>query len=643
MTSWRPEGVVLALLALSLLGAVFVRPVVDRYDDDQGNGSNEVRLPKVRAVGLPRTAAFFGAFTLLSFLYVGTAHPDLDRVYVQLIARLAALLSGEPPAISGLVQTPHLGIRFIVVAFFVCFALVMRGGILRRLAVLFNALLYAITETAVDSIIVAITAQTRFPLSPFGVEGNFAAVVVGVAFFLRFFLTTFALPRPAAVPRARRHYRMETATMSVVLLGAMISAVAIWFMIQIWSPNALWPIVIASLASSYFYLATYAELVLLQLLSPRPPEPGTNRPAIDVIIAAYNEEAGIAATLASIDRAAEIYAGPVNVYLADDGSVDRTYRAAEEAAAQFRAANARILRTPHEGKAHALNAALLAGSSDVVIRVDADTVVDERALLYSVPWFEDPTVGEVCPLTMPRRDLHSFYQRGRTLECLMMYGLTFMAKQSVDAMHCVPGTYSAFRRAPAESFGGFTRGMNGEDADLTMMLGRVGYRCVFDRRVRNYEDVPGTWREFREQRLRWGRAGLHVFARHAPVRAGWSGPRSWYSLLRIVGSRFTGTIRLLLIIHALQLVMLDPSYVHNLADMGALIVISLAPMLVCLAALAIVYGEIRSILYLPLWYPFATIRRIWTFVALMTLPPRPVRLPFMAPARQPEPHAVVVS
>ena len=68
--------------------------------------------------------------------------------------------------------------------------------------------------------------------------------------------------------------------------------------------------------------------------------------------------------------------------------------------------------------------------------------------------------------------------------------------------------------------------MNGEDSDVTMQIGRLGYRVVVDPRIRSYEDVPRSPGEFVEQRTRWARAGFHVFARHVPLRAGSLAPGS---------------------------------------------------------------------------------------------------------------------
>ena len=85
---------------------------------------------------------------------------------------------------------------------------------------------------------------------------------------------------------------------------------------------------------------------------------GPERPVIDVIIPAYNEEEVIVGTLQSIDAAAAYYGGPVNVIMTDDGSTDETRPLAEAAMAAYTAACGRIIDGPHGGKSAALNLAL---------------------------------------------------------------------------------------------------------------------------------------------------------------------------------------------------------------------------------------------------------------------------------------------
>ncbi len=59
--------------------------------------------------------------------------------------------------------------------------------------------------------------------------------------------------------------------------------------------------------------------------------------------------------------------------------------------------------------------------------------------------------------------------------------------------------------------------MNGEDSDLTMQIGRLGYRVVVDPRIRSYEDVPRGIGEFVEQRTRRAKTSFHVYAEASPA------------------------------------------------------------------------------------------------------------------------------
>ena len=97
--------------------------------------------------------------------------------------------------------------------------------------------------------------------------------------------------------------------------------------------------------------------------------------------------------------------------------------------------------------------------------------------------------------------------------------------QTVDAVNVVPGVFTAFRRMPAVELGGFTVGMNGEDGDFTMRMGRLGWRTRLDPKIVVYEGVPGTFLEMREQRVRWCRATIHNQARQGIYRAGACPPR----------------------------------------------------------------------------------------------------------------------
>ena len=184
----------------------------------------------------------------------------------------------------------------------------------------------------------------------------------------------------------------------------------------------------------------------------------------------------------------------------------------------------------HGGKSESLNAALALTRADLIVRIDADTIVGEWSLHYTPRWFEDPVIGLVEPMCFPRAARQrTVFPYLRLFEELKQFGLNHLTIQTVDGVNVVPGVFTAFRRSIAMELGGFTVGMNGEDGDFTLRASRLGYRSWMDTEIIVYEDVPPTYAEIREQRVRWGRAVHHNQARHGPYRAGVATPKVWFN------------------------------------------------------------------------------------------------------------------
>ena len=169
---------------------------------------------------------------------------------------------------------------------------------------------------------------------------------------------------------------------------------------------------------------------------------------MDIIIPAYNEEENIARLLESIDVAAGRYGGPVRVVVSNDGSVDGTAALAAAEIARFRYAHGEILTAPNGGQAAALNRGIAITSADIVIRIDADCVMGEDALVYAVPWFADPEIGSVGAMEEPRTDTVTWFHRLRTLEALFQFRFARVGESMVDGIVVIPGTFTAFRRGP---------------------------------------------------------------------------------------------------------------------------------------------------------------------------------------------------
>jgi glycosyltransferase involved in cell wall biosynthesis len=134
------------------------------------------------------------------------------------------------------------------------------------------------------------------------------------------------------------------------------------------------------------------------------------RPRVGVVMPAYNEADRIEQTLGSAARYVAD-GGPVSrIYLADDGSTDRTIEIAEREARRL-GLPLEILRLPHRGKAWTVRTAMLdvAGSTDLdyLLMLDAD---DELRIdqLDRVLWAEDPRtiyIGRRTQRTSGSRDV----------------------------------------------------------------------------------------------------------------------------------------------------------------------------------------------------------------------------------------------
>ncbi len=229
----------------------------------------------------------------------------------------------------------------------------------------------------------------------------------------------------------------------------------------------------------------------------------------------------------------------------------------------FAAAKGEIIACAHAGKSAALNAALARVKATIAVRIDADVVISRNAFRCLPRWFRDPTVGDVGGATFPRM-ARSWLHRMRLIECIFGYLFVRPSLVAIDALPCVPGTFQAFRPVPARAVGGMVMGMNGEDADLTLQLGRLGYRAVLDRDIVIHEDVPTTLSGYREQRTRWYRSGAHLFARHNPLQGTSAGPRVWLSGMRAVIFRFMMLVRPIVYLYAAVLAIEQPTWSRNL-------------------------------------------------------------------------------
>ncbi|HEV8425791.1 MAG TPA: glycosyltransferase family 2 protein, partial [Actinomycetes bacterium] len=98
---------------------------------------------------------------------------------------------------------------------------------------------------------------------------------------------------------------------------------------------------------------------------------------VTVLIAARNEAERIEEAIAYVAR--QDYPGSVQVLVVDNGSTDGT-RAIAEAFGAANGLDVRCIDEPRPGKSHALNTGLATVQTELVITLDADTLLHPRAI-----------------------------------------------------------------------------------------------------------------------------------------------------------------------------------------------------------------------------------------------------------------------
>jgi cellulose synthase/poly-beta-1,6-N-acetylglucosamine synthase-like glycosyltransferase len=172
----------------------------------------------------------------------------------------------------------------------------------------------------------------------------------------------------------------------------------------------------------------------------------------------------------------------------------------------------RWLRLPHGGKARALNEALGRLGSEVVLTVDADTVLDPEAVAAMRHAFAaEPALvaatGVLFPVCSPTPG-GRFFQWFQSYEYMRNF-LSRYAWARQDGLLLISGAFAAYRRRAVLAVGGFDTDCLVEDYELTHRLLHhavaegLHWRTDVIGGARARTDAPGTLGAFLRQRRRW--------------------------------------------------------------------------------------------------------------------------------------------
>ncbi len=249
-------------------------------------------------------------------------------------------------------------------------------------------------------------------------------------------------------------------------------------------------------------------------------------PPASILIAAFNEEKVLRATLCSVLHTD--YPGELEILVIDDGSTDGTAKVVEAMAAEE--PRVRLIRQANGGKSCALRTAVAAASHEVLIFLDADTHFQPDTLGHLVRPLADPAVGAVSGYVKVGNQ-RNFLTRCQALEYACGFNLDRRAYALWNCITVVPGAVSAIRRSALEAAGGFSVDTLAEDTDLTLCLHKCGYRIESSPAAVAWTEAPESVSALARQRLRWAFGTLQCLYKHRDLTFSPSSPAlGWFSL-----------------------------------------------------------------------------------------------------------------
>ncbi|THE64455.1 glycosyltransferase family 2 protein [Salinadaptatus halalkaliphilus] len=337
-------------------------------------------------------------------------------------------------------------------------------------------------------------AGTRYAV---GLLGGLLAIYLGWSYYV--------------VERAPQYGGLFGArALAVGVVGYVVVIIALGWLVP--SPIALVHLGAVVLIFIYYwfiaFIAFFHDQIGRSKYEPEPPYP-----SLTVLIPAYNEEGYVGRTIQAL-LDADYPTDSVEIVAIDDGSTDETFAEASAYAAAFERVS--VVTKANGGKYSALNYGLLFADGDVIITVDADSIVDRDALKYIVaPFDADETIGAVASnVTIWNRN--SLVTRCQQLEYTIGVNIYRRALDYFGIVMVVPGCLGAYRREVLTEVFAYDPDTLTEDFDVTMKVLRAGYRVsVSDARV--YTEAPATWSDLYHQRLRWYRGNYMTILKHWPI------------------------------------------------------------------------------------------------------------------------------
>ena len=347
------------------------------------------------------------------------------------------------------------------------------------------------------------------------------------------------------------------------------------------------------------------------------------RPLVSVLVPAHNEERDIEDAVRSIFH--NSYAN-LEVIVINDASTDRTQEVLNGMLAEFPALKVLQLEK-NMGKAHGLNLALAMSHGEIIVTLDADSMLSTHAIEWAVWHFVNfPRVGAVTG--KPRvRNRSTLLAKIQTAEYSSVIGLIKRCQRLLGKVMTVSGVVTAWRRTAIIHAGLWNTSAITDDIEMSWRIQEKFWDIRYEPNCLCYMLVPETLSGLWKQRRRWAQGGVEVMRLHKNVWKNWRERRIWPIYLDyILGACWAYAFLFCIILWTVRFVLsfVLPEYAEALAFVdnpfwgwnGAVVAA------ICLLQLFVSIGidhrydnNLWKVYFWVAWYPVV----YWSFNALTTI------------------------
>ncbi len=238
------------------------------------------------------------------------------------------------------------------------------------------------------------------------------------------------------------------------------------------------------------------------------------RPLVTVIIPAHNEELVIESCLKALLKSTY---PKLEVIVANDASKDKTADVVRKFISLHPNRAIRIVsRRTNGGRGAVINHGIKQAKGDLIMALDADCIVERKALKRVVRHFADPKTAAVA---MNIRVIPT----GTIINTLQLFDYIagFRNKKFgslTSSEYIIGGAGATYRREVLKKVGGFNHTMKTEDIEMSLRLARVlgtkNYKLKYASDVIIFTEGVPSYKSLFKQRFRWKFGALQALYLH---------------------------------------------------------------------------------------------------------------------------------